>query len=100
MKDALESSIGTAALDDKAYHCAGRAAYELGLYEDATGYFESSLKFSPTDIKYTKELNRTKVCNNTILESYYPNNANFNLIDSNFRTRGGNIRLQINGRIT
>lgn len=60
LKDALASSLGNTH-DDKAYHCAGRAAYELSLYEEAKNYFETALVSSPKDSKYMKEYLRTKV---------------------------------------
>ena len=60
LKDALSSTIGSA-LDHKAYYCAGRSAYELGLYEKAMCHFEKALEFNPRDTKYIKEFSRTKV---------------------------------------
>ena len=63
LEDALASGSGSS-LDDKVYHCAGRAAYELGLYEDAKGYFEKALQSKPRETKYIQELNRTKVHSN------------------------------------
>ena len=60
LKDALASSRGNV-LNDKAFHCAGRSAYELGHYADSKGHFEKALELNPRDTKYLKELNRAKV---------------------------------------
>lgn len=68
LKDALASIAGDSFLD-KAYHCAGRAAYELGRYEDAKGYFEKALESRPRDDKYLKELGQTEVRRTLDLET-------------------------------
>lgn len=58
-EDALASCSGDI-LDLKAYYCAGRAAYELGAYEESKSYFEQALELSPNDPKTRKELIRAE----------------------------------------
>jgi tetratricopeptide (TPR) repeat protein len=60
MEDAVASCSGYG-LDGKARYCAGRAAYELGLFEESRDHFEKALKDNPRDSKYRKDINRA-VC--------------------------------------
>ncbi|KUJ14843.1 uncharacterized protein LY89DRAFT_123704 [Mollisia scopiformis] len=46
--------------DEKAYFCAGRAAYELGLYTESEQYFTTALNLKPRDPKTLKELRKTQ----------------------------------------
>ncbi|CZR57619.1 uncharacterized protein PAC_07508 [Phialocephala subalpina] len=46
--------------DEKAYFCAGRAAYELGLYTESKQHFEKALQLKPSDLKTQKELQRVQ----------------------------------------
>jgi tetratricopeptide (TPR) repeat protein len=57
MEDALASCPGED-LDAKAAYCSGRAAYELGLYEDSRDYFGRALKLNPNNPRCRKDLNR------------------------------------------
>lgn len=57
LEDAISSSSGNSQ-DGKAQYCAGRAAYELGQYEESRYHFEKALEASPRDLKYRKDLNR------------------------------------------
>jgi tetratricopeptide (TPR) repeat protein len=54
LEDAL-SSCGGEVLDGRAHYCAGKAAYELGMYGDSKDHFEKALKTSPRDSKYRKD---------------------------------------------
>ncbi|KAH7382969.1 hypothetical protein BKA64DRAFT_173875 [Cadophora sp. MPI-SDFR-AT-0126] len=56
-KDAL-SSLSETPSDLRAYHCAGLAAYSLGLYTESKTYFESALALNSYDLKSQKELLR------------------------------------------
>lgn len=59
--DALASCLDTLdTADEKAYFCAGRASYELGLYAESKQYFERVLRLKPTDTKTKKELDRVR----------------------------------------
>jgi len=55
--DALSSLSGTT-LDVRAHHCAGLAAYSLGLYSESKAHFDSALKLNPQDLKTQRELIR------------------------------------------
>lgn len=57
--DALASCSGDA-VDGRAHYCAGRAAYELGLYDESKDHFEKALESNPRDSKYRKDYNRAK----------------------------------------
>lgn len=59
LDDSLASCLGDT-LDAKAHYCAGRAAYEMGLYDESKDHFEKALEFSPRDPKYRKDFNRAK----------------------------------------
>ena len=56
LEDALASCNGDV-LDGKAHYCAGKAAYELGMYEDSKDHFEKALETSPRNSKYRKDYN-------------------------------------------
>ncbi|KAG4430492.1 hypothetical protein IFR05_014016, partial [Cadophora sp. M221] len=58
-EDALASLAGSV-LDVRAYHCAGLAAYSLGLYSESKSYFEHALQLAPHDVKSRKELLRAE----------------------------------------
>jgi tetratricopeptide (TPR) repeat protein len=57
LEDALASCSGDNS-DSKAYHCAGRASYELGLFEESKAHFERALDSNPKDLKSRKDCNR------------------------------------------
>ena len=59
MEDALASCSGD--LNDKAHHCVGCAAYELGHYEIAKDHFVDAVQACPKNIRYQKDLARSKV---------------------------------------
>lgn len=59
IEDALASCSGDV-IDSKAQYCAGKAAYELGLYEESQEHFKKALENNPRDSKYRKDLNRAK----------------------------------------
>lgn len=57
LEDVLASCSG-ASSDSKAYYCAGRASYELTLFEESKAHFERALEPNPKDLKSRKEYNR------------------------------------------
>jgi tetratricopeptide (TPR) repeat protein len=57
-EDALASCSGDI-LDARAFYCAGRAAYELGKYQESKIYFEKTLQYSPNESKFKKDNSRT-----------------------------------------
>lgn len=57
-EDALASCVGDKR-DEKAFYCAGRAAYNLGLFEEAKGLFEKAINLGSNDARYRTELDRT-----------------------------------------
>lgn len=57
LEDALASCSGDSS-DNKAYHCGGRACYELGLFAESKAHFERALELSVKDVKSRKDLNR------------------------------------------
>jgi tetratricopeptide (TPR) repeat protein len=57
-KDDALASCSEDVIDEKAYYCAGRAAYELGDYTKSKEFFENASKLNPKDSRYKKELKR------------------------------------------
>lgn len=57
LEDALASCSGDDS-DSKAYYCAGRATYELGLFEESKAHFQKALQSNPKDLKSRKDFNR------------------------------------------
>lgn len=63
-EDALASCLGDS-LDEKAFFCAGRAAYELGAFSESKEHFQKAMKLGLKDFKTKRELKRV---NTRILE--------------------------------
>ena len=57
LEDTLASCCGDSS-DSKAYYCAGRAGYELGLFAESKAHFEKALESNPKDLKARKDCNR------------------------------------------
>jgi tetratricopeptide (TPR) repeat protein len=58
--DALASCSGASKADSKAHFCAGRAAYELGLFEESRDHFSDALKQSPDSAVFRSEFRRAE----------------------------------------